>query len=661
MGEHQESLHATPTNALTNRLLALLNELTLPKVILLLALATCLAYANSLGGDFVYDDLPQIVDNPDIRSWDNLGKAFTTHVWQFHQTTGTMRDMNPAVYYRPLFTVLFTVEYHLFGLWPQGWHLVNLFLHLLCTLAVYFILLRLSHKPSIAIITATLFAVYPIHVESVSWISGVTDPFFSLFYLWSFYFYLKFREQKRLPHLLCSLTLFLLSAFVKEPALTLPVLIFLFSWIGVPKAPASDDAANLQEKVGFKRRLQVAVINCLPYAGVILIYLAVRAWALGGLAFRYHPANYQGPMIHNLWTVPWVVCTYVLHLLYPVNLSIAYNTSFITTPLSPRFLLSAAAILALAFSLFVYRKRIKTEAWYALALLAAPLVIVLNLRSLPVECLIADRYLYLSVIGWAYLIALGIEKLAARERHRAMQPPANFASLKTLGFASAILVVLVAVTTMATWREAKAWETSYTLYDQAIRVRPNYWIPYYYKGEVLLKAGRLQEAREAMSLAAQYSPQQPSTYTALGQVYSGLLQFDLAIENFQQAIKLEPEMVEAYHGLGSAFFNAGDFQQAEKYFKSAAALKPNATLILFHLGLTYNQQGRFAEAISELEKALTLAPKDVEIGYQLGRAYEEVGRKAEAMKLFQDILALNVSQDLRARAVNHLEKLKQTP
>src|SRR5712692_5790272 len=145
------------------------SALSSARIALLIFLASFLAYANSLGGEFVFDDTDQIVENQNIRSWDNLAKAFTTHVWAFREGSDTLDAPPPLPYYRPLFTVMLTAEYHLFGLWPQGWHLVSVLLHILCGVGVFYVILILSKRRIVALLAALVFAVHPVHAESVSW------------------------------------------------------------------------------------------------------------------------------------------------------------------------------------------------------------------------------------------------------------------------------------------------------------------------------------------------------------------------------------------------------------------------------------------------------------------------------------------------------------
>ena len=129
-----------------SRILAALENLGPARTAFLICVLSLLSYANSLGGDFVFDDTDQIVENQDIRSWDNLGRAFTTHVWAFREKPEALRVPIPPPYYRPLFTILFTIEYKLFGLWPQGWHLVSLLLHILCSIGVFYVLQFLANR-----------------------------------------------------------------------------------------------------------------------------------------------------------------------------------------------------------------------------------------------------------------------------------------------------------------------------------------------------------------------------------------------------------------------------------------------------------------------------------------------------------------------------------
>jgi tetratricopeptide (TPR) repeat protein len=654
----------------TNGLFRLLERLDASRLLMLICLVACLAYANSLGGDFVFDDMDQIVENKDIRSWDNLGRAFTTHVWAFRERPEALRVPIPPPYYRPLFTVLFTVEYKLFGLQPQGWHLVSLLLHILCCVGVYYVLLLLAKRKAVAALAALFFAVYSIHVESVSWISGVTDPLFGVFFLAAFYFYLRYKAENQRSSLAWSLAMFGFSTLSKETALSLVLLIFCAELIAAIKeksSPTGKPAAS-----GFGAKLMQAALGTLPYAGVAVLYLIPRTLVIGGIGWD-NPHTYHGPFLNVLLTIPYIVCSYVLHLLWPVNLSIAYFTSIETSLTSARVLLPTLALLLAASLLLVFRRIISKEVWYALALLWIPLLPVLDLRKLSVEYMLFDRYLYLSVVGWAFLLALGLAKLAELEERRAERSSTQVSALQRAGFSSALALGLLILLTVATAKENLSWADAHSLWVQAARVRPNFWVTHYNAGLALYDdthqrearnalskdeaQRRYAEARDALTKAATLAPDEPTIFNALGQAYLGLGETSRAIENFKHSFAIDPEMFEAINNLGTIYFNTGDYKSAEQYFKSALVLRPQAIDFHYNLGLCYSRQGHFAEAVPELEKALQYAPNDLGILYELGLVYENLGRKGEAVKALQRGLSLSTSQELSNKFSESLHRL----
>ena len=654
----------------TNILLQFFETISLQRVILLLVLACGFAYANSLGGDFVFDDVEQIIENQDIRSWDNLGKAFTTHVWAFREKPESLRVPIPPPYYRPLFTVLFTIEYQLFGLHPQGWHLVSLLLHLLCSIAVYFVLLELSGRKSIALLAALIFAVYSIHVESVSWISGVTDPLFSLFLLAALYCYLRFRSIKRRALLLWSVLWFLFAAFSKETSLCFLPLIFTLEWIAAGSHPKEDTRgkqANLLNH--FVERVKRATLVTLPYVAVAAAYLIPRILVLGGVTW-YNPAAYHGPLLHTFLTLPWVICTYLFHLIFPVNLTIAYNTSFVTTPASLRFLLPTLILGSLIGMIIVYRKRFSREFWYALALFVVPLLPVLDLRQLSEKYLIFDHYLYLSVAGWAYLLALGIMKLADFEEKRLATTPGRASAIQKAGLASVAAFVMVALLTAATIRENLSWVSPYALWANAARIRPEFWETHYNAGLALLDEAKIdvanakpkyEGARAALLSAAQVTQVEPSVFSALGQAYDALGETTKAIDSFKRALEIDPQTFEASNNLGAIYFKAGDYDTAARYFRSSLALKPQMVASRFNLALCYEKQEHYPDVVNELNTSLRYAPDDVEALDHLGFAYEKLNKREDAKRTLQRALAISQAKnmtELSERIAGNLKRLE---
>lgn len=631
---------------------SLLAQLRGARAMLLIGLLAVLAYANSLGGEFVFDDTDQIVQNQNIRSWGNLAKAFTTHVWAFREPAGSpsgnLAVPPPLPYYRPLFTVMLTTEYHLFGLWPQGWHLVSLLLQILCAAGVYYVILLMSGRNLLALLASVLFAVHPVHAESVAWVSGMTDPLFGVFYLASLYLYLKARGslsprgRQNGRVFAMSLVMFALAAFAKETALSLVLLVFGYEFI------ASSGPVMNRFSTSFKRAL--------PYLSVALFYLVPRYLVLGELMWR-NPQAPDRPLAHTLLTLPLVICTYARHLLWPVGLSVAYNTHFVTTITSAEFLMPAALLGLVAIALFVYRNKINREVWQALLLIVVPLLPVLNLGQVSrEEYLVFDHYLYLPVAGLGYLLAMGIIRLGAFESSVAQT---KIFGLRRGAIAVALLAVIALASTLATARENTHWTDSYSLWSNAARVRPTYWAAHYNTGLALLDARRYDEARDSLELASALKPDEADVLDGLGRAYDGIGDTANAVTSFRRAIEINPEMFESYNNLGTIYFKNENYGLAVANFTQALRLKPDATASRFNLGLCYARQRRYSDATQELERVVQATPDDAEAFYELGLAYERMGRRGDAASAFSRGQLVAKSHQLADKIAESLSRLQK--
>ena len=638
-------------------------NLKVSHVTLLICLLCALAYANSLGGDFVFDDTDQIVQNQNIRSWGNLSKSFTTHVWAFRERTGTLDLPPPLPYYRPLFTVMLTVEYHLFGLWPQGWHLVSLLLHILCSVGVFYVTLLSSGRQTVALFASALFAVHPVHAESVAWISGMTDPLFGVFFLASFYFYLKARSASEYTDtqrraFAASLAMFLLAAFAKETALSLVLLIFGYEFVATPGPKV--------------KRLIASLKRSLPYIVTALLYLVPRYLVLGESMWR-NPQASSRPVSQVLLTLPMVICSYASHLIWPFGLSVTYQTSFVTNVASSRFLIPAAILLVLTITLAKFdklqfvdvnrrrqtevcrtvRSHVSREVWLALLLIIVPLLPVLNLGQVSQEeYLVFDHYLYLPAAGLSYLVVLGLTHLAssefARRRH---------------SFSTAILVatiVLVVGLSIANARENQPWANSLSLWSNAARVRPGYWAPRYNVGLALLDSHRFDEARPVLEAAAVLARDEPRVFDALGRAQAGAGDREAAISSFRRAIELDPSMFESMNNLGTVYFESGEYSRAAEQFSSALQLNAAAVSPRFNLGMCYARQGRNIDAAREFEQLSRHSVADADVFYQLGLAYEHLGRRADARENYRLGLARADSETMRAELNAGIARLQGT-
>jgi Flp pilus assembly protein TadD len=438
-----------------------------------------------------------------------------------------------------------------------------------------------------------------------------------------------------------SLAMFVLAAFAKETALSLVVLVFGYELIETSRQKTD--------------RWNTAAKRALPYAAVALIYLVPRYLVLGELMWK-NPQAPDRPLSYTLLTLPFVICSYVGHLLWPIGLSVTYNTHFVTSVTSPRFLLPAAAVgLAIALLLF-YRKRVGREAWQALLLVFVPLLPVLNLGQVSrEEYLVFDHYLYLSVAGLGYLLALGISKAGAIE---SKAQKAKIAGLRRSAFAAAAFVVIALAFTVLAARENRPWADSYSLWSNVARVRPTYWAAHYNAGLALLDAKRFDEARVSLERATTLKPDEPNVLDALGRSYDGKGEISSAVTSFKRAIDINPEMFESYNDLGAVYFNNKDYVLAEANFAAALRLKSEASASRFNLGLCYARQGRYSDATRELERVIQATPDDTLALYELGLAYERMGRASDAERVLQAAAKLAKSQEIADKLAEGLGRLR---
>src|SRR6476659_1543952 len=549
--------------------------------------ATMLVYANSLNGAFVFDDTKQIVGNPTLKSWSSVLGAFTSDVWSFQRHTLTA-DVPPP-YYRPLFTIYLTVNYKLFGLWEPGWHLVNLLVHTAAPVLVYYLLRRLSRDKVVALLGALLFGLHPVHVESVSWISGIPDPLAALFYVPSIFWYVRYREEGDRKWLVASVAAFGLSVLCKETPLVLPLVL------------AALELARMKGEKPWVDRVGEILPKLIPYAIVGGAYLLMRFTVLGRLSWK-HPFMAQVPDSAIWMTVPYVFVNYLRHLIAPFKLSLIYGTSFIMSAADPRFLLPVGFLLALGCVLWIYRKRLNMQLWFAIALLVAPLLPVLNLKVFHYEYIIQDRYLYLPSIGFCYLVGILIAQ-STRERAPLF-----------MALSATVLIAFGASTIL----QNRVWHDSVALWQRATYYSPNSWSTHYNLGLAYLGLKQYETARTELLEARGLDPTRANVQNNLALAQAGLGQTDDAIGTVKAALALDPRLLEAHNNLGALLYDKGDFGEAKTEFQNVLERDPSSNSAHFNLARTLAAMGNHVAAIGEYETLLAKEPADVAARYQLG-------------------------------------------
>ena len=356
----------------------------------LIVVVCVLVFANSLGGEFVYDDTRQVVQNTLIQDNGLIWKALTSDVWAF-KGDGTVVTSN---YWRPTFTAWQIVNFRLFGLNPFGWHVMNLILHCGVCVLVFASLRRWGHSALIAGAITLLFAVHPVHVETVAWISGAPNLLFALAFLGSLWFARSFAETKKSRYLVFCVLLYAMALGAKEIGIVcLPIYYFVF---------ASVAKKNKKEK----KSQPGTQMPLLTLASVAAIYFVLRWVVLAG--FSQPPEGAVG-LREAILSMPSMFAFYLRQALFPLWMACNYPLEPVSQIGIANFVIPLIVSLV-ALAALSYRVKDNRETRLAAALFLLPLIPAMNAAVFNPEQLVHDRYLHLPLLGILMLIV----PLAAR-------------------------------------------------------------------------------------------------------------------------------------------------------------------------------------------------------------------------------------------------------
>ena len=531
-------------------------------------------FAGVVRYPFVYDDQDQIVGNHALDSWSRLPDYFTHDVWNQPDKDVITRSN----YYRPLFLVWLRANMQGFGEKPAGWHVSVILLHGLVTLLLYFVCARLLKDRIAAGLAALLFAVHPLHVESVAWISGVTEPEFAVFFLLSLLCYLHWREGGGNKWLAWSLAAFAVSLFSKETGIVLCGLIFFLEW-----------------RRAHQNRLQQAMLVTLPYVVLSLLYLGARNAALQGFA-PVEPNHASAATI--LFTEPTVLWFYLRKLLWPLPMSIFYPVSFTEQLGMKNFVWPLLASLVLVAGLGLWSRR-KASATFGAVFLLLPLAPPLvGIAQFIPEDLVHDRYLYLPSAGLVILMALAL---------RYVMPD----GLKLGGVPVLQLVLVLALAGGlggVTVRQARYWSSNRALFTHSVELAPHNASAL---GHLAKEEEHDHNLRAVLELGERILEEDPNHYATLvrvGNLRWTFHDYDGALAPLLRARQLHPERRAAHFWLGVVYLDKAQFADAETEFRKAIELAPNEPNQHVSLGMALEDLGRYDEAASEYAAELRLNP-----------------------------------------------------
>ncbi|HEV2501367.1 MAG TPA: tetratricopeptide repeat protein [Terriglobia bacterium] len=572
--------------------------------------AAALPYLNGLLNGFVYDDQTQILNNPYILNFHHLHQIFTSSAWSYMGQAGITN------YYRPLMTAGYLLCYQVFGKVAFGYHLVNLVLHAAVVCALFGLTLALFGRRNVAFLAALIFALHPVHTESVDWIAGVTDLEVTLFCLLAFWFFIKAARPggKRAPGWILAMAVsFSLALLSKEQALMLPLLATVYE-----HAYREDKSSTAWKQ----KAARYGIFWLLSAA-----YLAARIRALGAFA----PVVYKSrvPWAHAFLSAPALAGHYLWKLFWPWYLCAFYIFHPSTRFYDPRVLAGVAALIILGVAFAALWKRHRAASfgivWFLVML--AP---VLNARWLAAN-VFAERYLYLPSVGFCWVIAFCAvwfwERLSLR----------RVILRRGLAAGGVLLLLLCAIRIFTRNRD---WRNDIRLYTRTLSQQPGAAPILNNLGTVYWARGEADQAAREWQLAYRAQPTLVPVLDNLGLYYSKEGDYPKAVTDFERAIRLNPAYAQAHLHLGLAYEKMGRAESAEPQLRTAVALTPSSAATHAELGKFYLAAGQDAQAEEQFRMSVECAPS-VESLDDLGKIYLRHGRPADAQRAFEGALALN--------------------
>ena len=606
----------------------------------LVAFAT-LPYLNTLLNGFVYDDHTQVTNNPYLQNLHHLKEIFTTTVWSYVGVQGVTN------YYRPMMTLGYLACYRIFGPLAYGFHLASLLLHAFIVCLLFVLTERLAGDRVWAFAAAALFALHPVHVESVAWIAAVTDLELTLFYLVTFSLFLGVARPggKRSEGTLAAmLVAFILALLSKEQAMTLPALATVYEHFY--RADRHDTrAAQKLARYGPLWLLAVA-------------YVLFRIRFLGALA----PVNQMRAIEPRqvVLSALALIGQYLGKLLWPVRLCAFYVFHRNTSLWEPRVaagLLSMAALAVLFVVLWRSRDPRLHLASFGIIWFFATLAPVLNVHWMAAN-VFAERYLYLPSVGFCWLVGLAAARLWAGAAARTVRR-------QVLAVVGIVLAALCAARIVIRNRD---WSNDIVLYASTLRLSPDAYPILNNLGTVYWQDGDVDKAEAAWRRALALNGNNAIVLNNLGLVASRRKQYDQAVDFFKRAMKLKPNYTDPHLNLGVTYRQMNLGGPAETQLHAAVTLSPLNQRARNELGQLLLEEGRLAEAEEEFRAsarsepnivaydslgglelrrgdsqsaerdfraALALDEFDSQAHFGLGRLYAARGRKVEALKQYQ--------------------------
>lgn len=603
--------------------------------LLITGLLTLIAFWPSFKNEFTnWDDSGYVLENQLIKhlNWDGIKAIFTTYV------QGN---------YHPLTILTYAFEYHFSELNPGIYHFTCTCIHILNALLVCYFVFLITKNPLIAGITAILFGIHPMHVESVAWVSELKDVQYTFFYFASLIFYLYYvsRPTAKLRNYIVSLFLFLLSLFSKGQAVTLPLVMLLADLF----LERERNRKLLMEKIPFFL-LSVTF-------GIVAIYAQKASEAIQD--------NQLFSFFERILFASYGMLVYLGKLFIPVKLSCFYPYPYKHEGMLPWiYYICPIIVLALLYGVYRSYKYTKVVAFGFLFFLST-IILVLQLLAVG-STIMAERYSYIPYVGIFFIIAYGF----------------NYAweNKKQFHFITAGLLIVYSISLVFVTRaQCVVWKNSLNLwtneiehyplvpvahnnrglyykglnsldkaldcYNQALKADPSYQGTYENRGNIFFLTGKYDSAIVDFNHALKLKANSEVAFNSRGAVYFNEGKYDLAIADFNKAIKAKKDYPEAYRNRANAYSVTAQWEKALADYKVYLQYDTKLDMIYYWKAIAESNLHKYNEAIEDFSIAINRKPQMGDFYINRSRTYQSMGKLPEALADAENAKLLGVKVD----------------
>lgn len=589
---------------------------------LFLSLITLAVYFQVRNHEFInFDDNVYVTENRHVQE----GLTLNSIKWAF-----TLAKLDEKAYWHPLTWLSHMADCQIFGLKSNMHHLFNVYYHIVNVILLFLLLNRMTGAMWKSAFVAMIFAVHPINVESVAWISERKNLLSTTFWMLTMLFYTYYAARPSSFRYLLVLIFFSFGLMAKPMLVTLPCVLILIDYWPLYRLKWGQHEGNLGEinQSNFKPPFHEATIYRLILEKIPLLFISLIVMGLAYFSLQNYGA------IHDATTVPIslrianALVSYVKYpwkMVCPLNLAIFYPFPKVI----PFWEIITPAFLLIIITTLVILKAKKVPyllvgwLWYL-----GTLVPVIGLIQGGLWPEMADRWAYIPFIGLFVIIAWGVSDLLSQWRYRKI-------------WIATLTIAAISLLTVISWRQIGYWDNSITLFEHAIKVTRNNFVAYNNLGVALNRQGDFDKAINNCLQALKINPGYPDEYLNLGVAFAKQGKTDAAINYYLQALMVKPSYTEAHYNLGNMLVTQGKLDEAINHYLQALKINPLYAEAHENLGNALMMQGKIDEAISHFSQALQIKPDFTDAHYNLGIALFRKQDFRGAINCFRDVLKIN--------------------